>query len=163
MPKLVKNGALVADAWTVVETVDSVDQLSTNNLIIPAAFWLQHIGELSGRNDLGVWISGEDDISELANHTSQLPLIAVHFPGFMDGRGFSTGRLLRERFSFQGELRAIGNFMRDQLAYLRRCGFDAFSLNDEIDPEGALRSLKAFSEFYQAAVDQPVPLFRRRG
>jgi uncharacterized protein (DUF934 family) len=86
----------------------------------------------------------------------------VNFPKFTDGRGYSTGRLLRERYGYRGELRAIGDIFRDQLLYLSRCGFDAFVLRPGEDPQAALAAFGDFSEAYQAAVDRPLPLFRRR-
>ncbi len=91
----------------------------------------------------------------------QIELIVINFPAFTDGRGFSYARHLRER-GYRGELRAGGHFIRDQLTYLRRCGFDAFQMADEPDLEAVLESLSDFTEFYQAADDQPLPLFRRR-
>jgi len=70
---------------------------------------------------------------------------------------------LRERYGFTGELRAIGHFIRDQMCYLRRCGVNAFAFaNEETDLEAALKSLNDFTEYHQASVDQPLPLFRRR-
>ena len=89
-------------------------------------------------------------------------MIAVNFPQFTDGRGYSTARLLRERYGWKGEMRAIGDIQRDQLYYLSRCGFDSFLLNEGFDPQEALTAFNDFSEAYQTAVDQPVPLFRRR-
>jgi uncharacterized protein (DUF934 family) len=95
-------------------------------------------------------------------HLDDLALVVINFPVFTDGRGFSYARELRER-GFKGELRASGNFIRDQLTYLRRCGFNAFSMADDAQLASALDSLSDFSESYQAAPDQPLPLFRRRG
>ena len=89
-------------------------------------------------------------------------LIAINFPGFMDGRGFSVARLLRERYGFTGELRASGGVIRDQLCYLQRCGFSSFDLDADINIEAAVESLNDFSEGYQISVDLPTPLFRRR-
>jgi uncharacterized protein (DUF934 family) len=86
----------------------------------------------------------------------------VRFTSFTDGRGYSIARLLRERYRWRGELRAIGDIQRDQLYYLHRCGFDAFDLRDGEDVETALAAFNDFSEAYQTAVDRPVPLFRRR-
>ena len=71
-------------------------------------------------------------------------------------------RLLRDRYKFKGELRAIGDVLRDQLFFMARCGFDAFAIRADKDPEDALQSLKDFSVTYQAATDEPLPLFRRR-
>ena len=77
-------------------------------------------------------------------------------------RGFSIARLLRERYDYQGEIRAIGNIIRDQLYLLQRCGFNGFELEAGIDLTEAAKSLQDFSDAYQVAVDQPVPLFKRR-
>jgi uncharacterized protein (DUF934 family) len=86
----------------------------------------------------------------------------VKFPSFTDGRGYSVGRLLRERYGWTGELRAVGDIQRDQLFYLARCGFNAFALREGEDVDAALTAFADFSERYQASVDQPLPLFRRR-
>lgn len=90
-------------------------------------------------------------------------MIAVNFPAFTDGRGFSSARLLRERYGYKGEIRAIGDVLRDQLFFMRRCGFDAYAIRADRSPEDALVSLDDFSEVYQTSVEQPLPLFRRRG
>jgi hypothetical protein len=86
----------------------------------------------------------------------------VNFPVFTDGRGYSIGRLLRERYGYTGELRAVGDIMQDQLFYLSRVGFDAFLLRADQSVEGAITALDSFSEAYQASVERPDPLFRRR-
>ena len=100
--------------------------------------------------------------AQLAPDVASLTLISVDFPQFTDGRGYSIGRLLRERYGYQGELRAVGDVQRDQLFYLTRSGFNAFVLRADKDPYKALTAHRDFSEAYQTAVDQPVPLFRRR-
>lgn len=164
MQKLIKDGTVVSDDWQLVDISEgSPDELPSGKIIVPLPFWLAHKAQLRERlPDLGVWLHGDGDIAQLSQDVEELPLIAVNFPVFTDGRGFSAGRLLRERHGFSGELRAVGNFLRDQLCYLRRCGFNAFSLDDKYDIEAALASLHDFSEYYQSSVDQPVPLFRRR-
>jgi uncharacterized protein (DUF934 family) len=86
----------------------------------------------------------------------------VEFPQFGDGRGYSTARLLREKHGFRGELRAIGDILRDQLYYLRQCGFDTFALQPGRNVAEALAAFDDFRDNYQATVAQPVPLFRRR-
>ncbi len=110
---------------------------------------------------LGVRIPSDKlptDIPELA----RLALIAIEFPKFTDGRGYSVARLLRQRHGFTGELRAVGWVLRDQLYYLERCGFDAFELKAGKPIESALEAFGEFSATYQAAVDDPRPLYRRR-
>ena len=103
-----------------------------------------------------------DDPRSLAERLPGLKVIAVNFPKYGDGRGYSIGRLLRERYGYKGELRAIGVVARDHLQLLAQCGFDSFQLRDGEDVVEALKGLDDFSEAYQASAAQPVPLFRRR-
>lgn len=103
-----------------------------------------------------------DDPRALAERLPGLELIAVNFPTYGDGRGYSIGRLLRERYGYAGELRAVGMVARDHLPLMARCGFDSFQLREGEDAQEALKALDDFSEAYQASAVQPVPLFRRR-
>jgi uncharacterized protein (DUF934 family) len=100
-------------------------------------------------------------VARLAN-ASRVARVEVNFPKFGDGRGFSIARLLRERYGYKGELRAVGQVARDHLYYMEQCGFDAFLLREGEDVAEALAAFDDFSEAYQASVAQPVPLFRRR-
>jgi uncharacterized protein (DUF934 family) len=135
----------------------------TGDVIVPLAAWRTQRGELLARSGaLGVWLSGTDDAAEIAQDFERFGVIAVDFPSFTDGRGYSTGRLLRQRYGWTGELRAIGDVQRDQLFYLARCGFDAFALRAGEDLESALEAFGEFSEAYQTSVERPLPLFRRR-
>lgn len=113
--------------------------------------------------DIAPWLASDVELTaELAAELASAPLIAIDFPVFTDGRGYSTARLLRERYGYQGEIRAVGDVLIDQLFYLSRCGFDAFSLREDQIVEDALRALKTFSRSYQPGVDSTEPLFRRR-
>lgn len=113
--------------------------------------------------DLAPWLPSDVELTdELAAELASAPLIAIDFPVFTDGRGYSIARLLRERYGYQGEIRAVGDVLIDQLFYLSRCGFDAFSLREDQIVEDALRALKTFSRSYQPGVDSTEPLFRRR-
>ena len=103
-----------------------------------------------------------DDPRALAGRIAGLQVIAVNFPRYGDGRGYSIGRLLRERYGYKGELRAVGVVARDHLQLMARCGFDAFELREGEDAQAALAAFDDFSEAYQASAAQPVPLFRRR-
>ena len=103
-----------------------------------------------------------DDLTALADRIGALKLIAVNFPKYGDGRGYSIARLLRERHGYQGELRAVGVVARDHLQQMAQCGFDSFLLREGEDPQAALAAFDDFSEAYQASAAQPVPLFRRR-
>src|SRR3954470_11406185 len=103
-----------------------------------------------------------DDPATVADRLAHVARVEVHFPKFGDGRGFSIGRLLRERYGYQGELRAVGHITRDHLFFMESIGFDAFELRDGEDPHEALAGFDDFSESYQASPLRPQPLFRRR-
>jgi uncharacterized protein (DUF934 family) len=103
-----------------------------------------------------------DDLALVAGAVGLAGVIAVNFPKFSDGRGYSIGRLLRERHGYKGELRAVGEVARDQLHAMAQCGFDAFELRPGEDPQEALKAFADFTEQYQATAAQPAPLFRRR-
>ena len=103
-----------------------------------------------------------DDPARVADRLGAAARVEVNFPSFTDGRGYSIARLLRERHGYQGELRAVGDVLRDQIFYLARCGFDAFLLREDQDAGEALSAFNDFSEAYQASVERPEPLYRRR-
>jgi len=103
-----------------------------------------------------------DDPGAVAARLEGVVRVEVNFPKFGDGRGFSIGRLLRERYGYKGELRAVGHITRDHLFFMESCGFDAFKLREGEDPHEALAAFDDFSESYQASVARPQPLFRRR-
>lgn len=166
MPKLIKDGAIVENTWALIAKPEgdaaSVD-VPAGQVIVPFSVWNAQRDTLQARTDIGVWLDSDEHAELIGEEASRFPVIGVNFPGFMDGRAFSTARLLRERYGFTGELRAIGNLIRDQLCYLRRCGVNAFAFaNEDINLEEAVKSLTDLQEYYQAAVDQKLPLFRRR-
>jgi uncharacterized protein (DUF934 family) len=104
----------------------------------------------------------QDDPAAVVARLAKAARVEINFPKFGDGRGFSIARLLRERYGYKGELRAVGQVARDHLYYMEQCGFDAFLLREGEDVAEALAAFDDFSEAYQASVAQPVPLFRRR-
>jgi uncharacterized protein (DUF934 family) len=163
MPLLTKDRTLIDDRWVLLpETAAIADVPASTPAIVPLALWSAQNDVLGARDDIGVWLKPADDPDALAGDVARLPLIAVDFPKFADGRGYSTGRLLREKYRYTGELRAIGDILRDQLYYLRQCGFDTFALQPSRNVAEALSAFGDFSDNYQATVAQPVPLFRRR-
>lgn len=109
----------------------------------------------------GVVVSPTDDPIALAPYLQSVPLIAIDFPVFTDGRGYSIASTLRNRYRYDGDLRAIGDVLIDQLFYLRRVGFSSFALRADQDRDRAVKALRTFSEVYQGAADQPLPAFRR--
>ncbi|MEH6568336.1 MAG: DUF934 domain-containing protein [Halioglobus sp.] len=155
MPKLIKDGAIVEnDGWLPMDPEGTAPRVQH---ILSLEQWMT----LDAKTNSAVQLEPGQPPAPLLEHLNELALVAVNFPAFTDGRGFSYARELREK-GFKGELRAVGGFIRDQMHYLHRCGFNAFALADDSELEGALSALNEFSEHYQAATDEPAPLFRRR-
>ena len=149
MPEVIRNGRVEQDAWHESE-------------ILTLARWKERRGSIAPGARTAVRLDPADDPAELAGDIDRLQLVAINFPKFADGRGYSSAVLLRTRHGYRGELRAVGDVGRDQLFYLMRCGFDSFALASHRDPHAALASLGDFSTRYQGSVDDPLPLFRRR-
>lgn len=161
MPRLIKGNRIVDDHWHVV-AADDTDYSPYDSILLPMAAWLKlPEGERLGGHT-APWIDSGEEFEEHLAELLKAPLIAVHFPVFMDGRGFSTGEILRKRCGYQGELRAFGNLIQDQVFFLKRCGFDSFQLREGTNLESALASLEHFSVTYQTSADTEIPLFRRR-
>lgn len=134
------------------------------NLIVPLAVWRARRDELLARlpqgGKLGVSLAPGEEAEALADDFAHLALIAVEFPKFVDGRGYTSATLLR-RLGWTGEIRAVGDVLRDQFFLMRRCGIDAFALKEGKDLNDALKAFDDFSFTYAGAVDDPRPLFRR--
>ena len=166
MAFVIKHRRIVADTWRLLK-LGPDGKLPpvppAGDVIVPLALWLEQRELLSSRaGRLGVWLDSHEEPAVIAGDLDRLALVAVNFPTFGDGRGYSIARLLRERHGYQGELRAIGEVVRDHLFFMAGCGFDAFLLRDDQDPEEALTAFGDFSEAYQSSVERPLPLFRRR-
>ena len=165
MRKIIKDKVIVNDDWQVLKLADGEVAETINvpagRTIVPLAVWLTQKSTLTSRTDIGVWIASDERAEALKDDLSALPLIAIDFPTFADGRGYSIAYQLRTRLGYAGELRAIGDVLRDQLFYMARVGFNAFATREDRSIEDALKGLTDFSETYQTAWDQKTPLFRR--
>lgn len=158
--RVIRNGRVEYDDWRIVEIHG--DALPEGPIAVPLATWrARRESLLARRQPVGVWLEPGDDPEALAADLPSLAFIAVHFPKLADGRGYSTGALLR-RLGFKGQLRAFGDIGRDHLLFLRRCGYNAFSLPPHRDPEAALAAFDEISAHYQGSVEDPLPHFRRR-
>ena len=164
MQRLIKNGEIIDESWHLLDKDATLDGMSNcDDLIVPLGLWLEHAHALKARDGgLGVWLDSDEHVEEIADDLPHFQVIALNFPVFSDGRNYSNARLLRDRYKYAGEVRAIGDVLRDQLSHMRQCGFDAFALRADRDAVEALESFKDFSDTYQSATDQPLPLFRRR-
>jgi uncharacterized protein (DUF934 family) len=171
MANLIQNRRVTANTWQRLELGASQNETAgafppvpaEGDVIVPLALWQARRDALSARSGkTGVWLDSKDGPETLAGDLARLPLIAINFPSIGDGRGLSTARLLRERYGYKGEIRAIGAVIFDLLLGMQRCGFDAYELRDDQDPEYALQAFDELADPYQASAVQPHPLFRRR-
>lgn len=112
-------------------------------------------------NAAAVRLEPGDEARDLLPHLARLRLVEVNFPVFGDGRGYSAARILREA-GYTGELRAVGEVLVDQLAYMRRCGFDAFAPEVPMDPRDAEAALNRYGQVYQPTTDGRAPIWRLR-
>lgn len=163
MSHLIKDEQLVENEWTLIAAGQEPGELPSGQIIVPLAVWLERRDELLGRADpLAVWLDSDQHPEALADDLSRLAMIAVNFPVFSDGRGYSSARILRDAYGYGGELRAIGDVLRDQLFLMRRCGFDSFLIRADRDPAQALSGLHDFHHVYQNSTMNPeAPLLLR--
>lgn len=162
--QIIKDAQVVNDNWQLLSIETTLDDISAqDNVILPLSLWLANKNQLENRQEkTGVWLNSAEEIESIAENVAAIPLIALEFPSFTDGRHYSSARILRERYHYQGEIRAIGDVLKDQLFAMYRCGFNSFVIKQGKDINNALLGLTDFSETYQAAVVQPLPLFKRR-
>lgn len=163
MPKIIKNETVTDDNWVLVSDAEITEatQLPEGDLILPLTVFKALSTELKSRK-IAVWLNSDEAPQELAGAEQSLALIAINFPAFADGRGYSYAHTLREQLGFTGDLRAIGDILKDQLSYLKRVGFTSFAMRDDQNIEEALGHLNDFNTPYQAAVDRKTPLFAQR-
>lgn len=163
--QIIKNNAVVDDDWNVLRlgagATPETAAVPSGKVLVPLKVWLAQRDVLQKRADIGVWFASDERVETLQDEVAKFSVIAVDFPKFGDGRGYTIAYRLRTRFGYRGELRAIGDVLRDQLFYMRRAGFDAYAVRADKDIHAALQSLQDFSITYQASADETQPLFRR--
>ncbi|TFW00785.1 DUF934 domain-containing protein [Oxalobacteraceae bacterium OM1] len=165
MRNIIKNKAVVSDDWQVLklaegDTPETV-AVPAGKVIVPLKVWQAQRAVLEQRSELGVWLASDERPEELKGELGRFQVVAVDFPKFADGRGYSIAYNLRARLDYTGEIRAIGDVLRDQLFYMQRVGFDAFAVREDKNIDDALKGLTDFSEVYQKSWDVKSPLFRR--
>ena len=150
MPRLLlRDRQVVEDDWRYAEELPGGAAV-----ILGFDQWLQERDAWIARGTrLGVLLLPEHAVSQVVPDLARLSLIACRFPGPAEGRGYSQGRLLRERHDFRGELRATDHVRLDQLFFLARCGFNSFEL-PERDIAGAPAALATFTAAYQPSNDR---------
>ena len=165
MTKIIKQRQIVEDNATLIKLNDDgsfADLPAHGVVIVPLKQWQAQREALIARGDVGIWLASDEEAEALETDLPHFALIALDFPAFTDGRSYSNARLLRDRYAYKGELRAIGDVFKDVILFMKRCGFDAFVVKADKDINEAFKGLDDFSEFYQGATDEPLPLFRRR-
>ncbi len=168
MAQLIKQGTATVDTWKTLEIAEGETPetvaLPAGDVIFPVAVWLARKAEIiSCHKRIGLLIQPDERVEDIAADLDYFIVIAVNFPKFVDGRGYSTASLLRQRYKYQGELRAVGDVLHDQLFYMQRVGFDSYALKDGKNAIYAIEAgFSTFSDAYQASTTQPQPQFRRR-
>jgi len=161
--QIIKNRQLTSDDWRHVQDAEALP--AAGDVIVSLARWQSEHDVLAGHDgQVGVRLASSDELGPLVADPAALakiPVIALEFPKFTDGRAYTKARLLRERYAYTGELRAVGYVLRDQLFYMERCGINAFELKPGKPIESALEAFAEYSVTYQGAADDPRPLFRR--
>ena len=164
--EIIRGREVVPDDWSVLRLAESeaaeTASVPEGKVIVPLTVWLAQKEALAQRAELGVWLAADERFEQLKGESDRFAVIAIDFPKFNDGRGYSIAFNVRKRLGYTGELRAIGDVLRDQLFSMARVGFDAYATRPDRSIHDALKGLTVFSETYQASVDQPLPLFRRK-
>jgi uncharacterized protein (DUF934 family) len=160
MRKLIKQREIVTDTWRYVE-----EDVNATAVIVPLTQWqAERESLLASGKKIGVKLAATDKVEALAQDASKLALIALHFGGMGEGRGYSQAHILRRRYGFTGELRAMGKVQRDQLFCMARCGIDAYELPEGADLNVALTAFDDYTVAYQPGIDTgSVHLMRRTG
>lgn len=143
---MLSDRQVVARQWRVVNDVEAPAEPST---VVPLARWLALRESGANVTNVGVIAAPDSDIAPLREHLASIAVVAIHFPRFGDGRGYSHARRLRHLWGFRGRLLAFGDVLRDQLVWMSRVGIDQFHLRADQDPVASLRAFSLYSAFYQ--------------
>lgn len=158
--QLFKHGEPVENVWTFVDETDAIP--ATGNVTVTLARLRAEAEQILSRNvQIGVRLAPEDDPADLAPYLDRISLVEISFPKFTDGRGYSQAQLIRRRYGYTGELRAVGHVLRDQILYMNRSGFDAFETS-RADLPGIREALNEYSAFYQPAAGTAKSVFELR-
>lgn len=154
------------DDWVLLQSASGPEALAAlrgRKIILPLGHFLSdEEGARDYAAEIGVWLDSHESLDSIKSSLHRLPLIALNFPIFSDGRHYSSARALRQEHGFGGEIRAIGDVLRDQLCFMERCGFNAFALRADQSPAECLAAFDDFSTSYSPTALEDQPLFRRR-
>ncbi|MFT6581345.1 MAG: DUF934 domain-containing protein [Alphaproteobacteria bacterium] len=157
---IIKNGELITDQWVSLDDDDPAPEKGA--IIVSVSRWLKERVSLQSRHaPVGVWFQSSDTLEDVAGDISGFEILALEFPAFTDGRAYSTARTLRDKFAFKGEIRAVGNVLRDQWSFMNRCGFDAFEVDETTTLSAFKDAISEMDDQYQPASDDRTPAFNR--
>ena len=169
MPLIINQQRAELDSWNSLygddsagfEEILSAGQFS-GDLLVSWEQWQQNRDVLLKQaNRVGIKIDNDFELGELIEDLDKLSLIAVDFPVFSDGRAFSQARLLRQRYGFQGEIRAVGDVTWDRLRFMHRCGIDAYEIDEDRYSDDMLEAFQEITVQFQGAADDPRPMYRQ--
>ncbi|OMH33766.1 DUF934 domain-containing protein [Motiliproteus sp. MSK22-1] len=169
MPLIINQQRAELDSWTSLlgdesaggEEVLSVDQLSGDLLVSWEQWQKNRPALLSHDGRVGVKIDNDFELGDLIEDLDKLSLIALEFPVFSDGRAFSQARLLRQRYGYQGEIRAVGDVTWDRLRFMHRCGINAYEIAEDRYSDEMLEAFQEITVQLQGAADDPRPIYRQ--
>lgn len=161
--QVIKDRKIVNDDWSLIREVEDDAAIPQGNVIYPFSYWQDNRDVLLERDSLhAVWVDGDIETEDLLSDIGHFSIIALDFPAFKDGRSYSHARLLRDRYDYKGDLRAIGDVLRDQIFFMHRCGISSYEVREDKDAEDALKGFEEFTVRYQAAADDAVPIYKLR-
>ena len=162
MPRLLKNNEFHSDTTITVSAETELSSIE-QPVLVPVKLWLADASQYQALSQpVGLLFEPDDEPESVADQLSHFDVIAVSIPGFMDGRAYSIARILRDRYGFEGEIRAVGDVLIDQLFAMKRCGISSYLLRDDQKQEDALKALNTFTLRYQGSSDDLQPLYRKR-
>jgi uncharacterized protein (DUF934 family) len=149
--QIIKDKQIIDNTWTFI--ADDSELIDGDISVSPKRWNKEKELILNRHGKQGLRLSPTDKVEDIADDLKLISLIELNFPAFTDGRGFSQARLLRDRYQYQGEIRAIGGYMADQVFYLNRVGVNAFQLGNEKELPLALSTMNDFTVSYQTSTN----------
>lgn len=160
---LIRDGRIVDDPWVMVPDDAPLPSAGDVPVIVSLTrLKCEKAALLARGGPLGVRLESSERAEEIAADLEHLSTVALTFPTFRDGRAYSTARILRQHLCFGGEIRAVGNVLRDQFQFMNRCGIDAYQVADAALADAWVEAMAEMSVFYQSAADRHVPVTVRR-
>lgn len=157
---LIKEGVLAEDSW---QALADEEELVEGPIVVSLDRWQSERENLLARNTpIGVRLKSDQTPALIVDDLDRFSVVALEFPKFNDGRAYSYARLLRDRYGFKGEVRAVGNVLRDQFLLMQRCGFDAFEVANEAAAAAWEKAISEISVTYQPGADARRPALALR-